>query len=109
MPSPAASTNIEGRSHRRERVLKKGRIILGLHSVVEVVVRDLSAKGAQLRVPPGTSLPPSFELALVAEELLYPAELRWVMGDKIGIQFTAAPRAYNQHRNLAGGWQQSRA
>ena len=104
MQSASQSQNIEGRSHRRERVLKKGKIILGLHSVIDVVVRDLSVKGAQLRVPVGTALPPSFELALVADELLYPAELRRVMGDKIGIQFTAAPRAFNQNRNIAGGW-----
>lgn len=104
MCSAARTTNIEGRSYRRDRVLKKGCIILGLHSVIDVIVRDLSAKGAQLRVPPGMSLPPSFELALVNEELLYPAELRWVRGDKIGIQFTAAPRAFNQNRNIAGGW-----
>src|SRR5690349_11474248 len=97
-------TDIDLRYHRRERVLKKGRIILGLHSVIDVMVRNISSTGAQLQIPVGTVLPPSFELALVADELLFPTQLRWIRGEKVGVQFTAAPRIFNQHRNIAGGW-----
>ena len=92
---PENSPSFENmREHKRDRVIKTGKIVIGLSSSIDVVVRDLSATGAQLRIPSGTKLPMTFDLALPGDELVFPSRICWLAGDKIGVQFTGRPRPY---------------
>ena len=81
------------RKHRRQRVLKEGKIVSSdMRRVMDVKIRDMSASGALVQMPANNVLPDSFSLLVVSERLFYPAVVRWRKGDAIGIEFAGEPR-----------------
>lgn len=81
------------RKHRRQRVLKEGKIVSSdMQRVMDVKIRDMSASGALVQLPANNILPDSFSLLVISQRLLYPAVVRWRKGDALGIEFVGEPR-----------------
>jgi hypothetical protein len=73
---------------KRFRVMQQGRIVLGPERLVACIVRDLSPKGASLRLPRPTPLPERFDLVIAGHELRTVAvQLRWQRADFAGVTF----------------------
>jgi hypothetical protein len=80
------------RKHRRQRVLKEGKITDSeLRCLANIVIRDLSDGGARVQLSATQFLPVNFGLYIVGERLLYPAVIRWRVGTTLGIQFVGEP------------------
>jgi hypothetical protein len=80
------------RRTRRQRVLKDGRIITtDNQSVVNCVIRDLSATGARLKCGDQVAVPSEFRLQVGHERMIRPAKTVWRRGNEIGIIFTGDP------------------
>ncbi len=78
------------RTEHRERVLRRGRIILGDgFSTIDCIVRDLSAHGARFTVQEGIAIPRTLSLSILDTGRTYPATRRWQRGPSIGVEFTA--------------------
>ena len=74
----------------RRRVFKRGKIITnGLNSIVDCMLRDLSANGARIRVDHLYTPPDRFELLIVDSGAKLIVDVRWRAGDEIGVQFRA--------------------
>jgi diguanylate cyclase (GGDEF)-like protein len=72
----------------RRRVLKRGKILTnGLESVVDCMLRDLSAKGAHLRVNQLYSPPDRFDLLFVDSGIKLTVDVCWRSGENIGVRF----------------------
>jgi len=72
----------------RRRVFKRGKILTnGQGSVVDCMLRDLSDRGARLRVNPLYAPPDQFELLIVDSGAKLTVDVRWRAGDDIGVQF----------------------
>ena len=81
------------RLHTRHRVLTEGKIVFSnLSAAIDVTIRDLSIGGARIRVPANIALPKLFNVLVVSERLLYPAELCWHRGEFAGIKFIGEAR-----------------
>lgn len=81
------------RLHPRHKVLKAGKIVFSnLGASIDVTIRDMSDGGARVRVPPNIALPKLFNLLVVSDGLLFPAELRWHRGEFVGMSFVGEPR-----------------
>ena len=81
---------ISSNKHRRRRgskVLLEGKIVSRDGTVIDVKIRDLSATGAILRLPPSVKLPESFSILVVSDGTLRPAEKRRRKGERLVIQF----------------------
>lgn len=95
IPSVAPSCSIadrqtDRRTESRRRVLKRGKILLkGHESVVDCMLRDLSTRGARLRLNHLYVPPDRFELLIVDSGKKQLVEVRWRSGDDIGVQFLA--------------------
>jgi diguanylate cyclase (GGDEF)-like protein len=91
---PAASggeQRIDRRSVRRQRVLKRGRIFLpNVPSAIECTIRDISPKGARLRVSVPLIAPEQFEVALGNASERTQVILRWQSSNELGVQFVHA-------------------
>ena len=83
------------RQSRRRRVLKDGRILFpGSRVTYDCTIRDLSEKGARLRLQGNSVIVPiQFELVLVADGLAYPVHLKWRKGAEYGVEFMGGPRS----------------
>jgi diguanylate cyclase (GGDEF)-like protein len=78
----------ERRSVARQRVLKRGQIILrDLCSAMDCTIRDLSHQGARLRVEGHFIAPTEFALLLPATRETRRARVCWQNGNDIGVQF----------------------
>jgi diguanylate cyclase (GGDEF)-like protein len=78
------------RMEPRRRVLKRGKILAnGLESVVDCMLRDLSSKGARLRMNHLYTPPDRFDLLIVDSGDKQSVDVRWRAGDDIGVQFLA--------------------
>jgi len=76
------------RNDRRHRVLKRGRIyVVGMNSVVDCTIRNLSEYGAMLRVNSFFVAPDTFELMVVGASGRQPVTTRWQTGLDFGVQF----------------------
>lgn len=64
--------------------------------VIDCVVRDISAKGARLRVPDAGAVPQRFELFLKATGEYRPATVRWRRKTEVGISFAQERRAFGR-------------
>ena len=82
---------IEQRQYRRQRVLKDGKIHLGIATVIDAVVRDLSSGGAKLKVPAHIAIPDSFNLQIGIDKQLHAVEVRWRSGELMGVKFIDEP------------------
>jgi two-component system cell cycle response regulator len=82
------------RKERRQRVLKRGQIVLNeMHSVVDCTIRDLTAEGARLRVEGHFTAPGHFDLMILGSGDLRHAHLRWQKGKELGVAFTGRQHA----------------
>ncbi|MFE1602407.1 PilZ domain-containing protein [Methylobacterium sp. ID0610] len=78
---------------RRHRTLQPGQIVLGADRLVPCMVRDLSRRGAKIRIARDVLLPESFALYIAAHDLRSIAvQLRWRRGDFAGVAFAADPK-----------------
>jgi len=73
----------------RARSLLTGKIIIGDgRESHDCVVRNLSAKGARVRIAGAVNLPGAVGLLVVKEALLFDAAIAWRRGDQIGLTFS---------------------
>lgn len=88
--SPEAAAPV-ARVGKRHRVVQQGRIVLGPERLIACTVRDLSHRGAKIRVDSRHVLPESFSLVIAAHDLrTLPARLCWRRGDLAGVAFDGA-------------------
>ena len=64
--------------------------------VIDCVVRDISAKGARLRVPDGGAVPQQFELLLKQTGEYRPANVRWRRPNEVGVSFMPERRSFGR-------------
>lgn len=78
---------------RRRRVLKAGIVAFnGRHSTLPCTVRNISATGAQLRMPGTASAPDTFDLIIELDGLEASCTVVWRRGEDIGVRFEGEPR-----------------
>jgi diguanylate cyclase (GGDEF)-like protein len=76
------------RKERRQRVLKRGQIVInGQHSVVDCTIRDLARDGARLRLEGHFTAPEQFDLMILGSGVTRRVSLRWQRGRELGVQF----------------------
>jgi PleD family two-component response regulator len=76
------------RSVPRQRVLKRGQIVIAnLCSAIDCTIRDISPRGARLRVEGHFIAPEEFELVMLGTQGRKPVQTRWQSGNEIGVQF----------------------
>jgi hypothetical protein len=81
-------------SRRGSRLLQDGKIVsLEGTTVTDVKIREISATGAILRIPPNVSFPENFYLQVVADGMRYRAEKRWRKGERLVVKFIGEPRS----------------
>ena len=80
----------EQRNIRRQRVLKNGKIVFRNNmSVVDCVVRDMSATGARIACYDPAAVPSEFRLVLPADNTIRDVKVVWRRGALIGLRFTS--------------------
>ena len=85
---PAVHREENRRNERRNRVLKRGKILaLDGFSTIDCVIRDLSQHGARVVAEVECATQPRFSLLIVDSGLKHPAERRWQRGREIGVRF----------------------
>jgi len=77
---------VERRAYRRARTLVVSKIVIA-DGLADCVVRNLSIRGAQVRVLGDVELPPAFGLLMTSKGLLFDATVVWRNGDKLGLTF----------------------
>jgi len=78
------------RFERRQRVLKRGTIVLNDgFSTINCVIRDLSLHGARIAVEVEYVAPSAFALVIVETGARFAAERRWQRGKDIGASFSS--------------------
>lgn len=93
-PNPVAPV---ARAAKRRSVLQQGRIVLGPERLIACTVRDVSSRGARLRVARRHDLPDTFSLVIAAHDLrTVPARLCWRREDCVGVAFEDGPAPYPQ-------------
>ena len=87
------------RAEHRDRVLRRGRIVLGDgYSTIDCLVRDLSPSGARVSVQQGITIPQTVALTLLDTGRAYSAIRRWQRGLSIGFEFQAEEGKKSQHQ-----------
>ncbi len=82
-------TGATRRGGSRARSLLTGKIIIGDgRECHDCVVRNLSAKGAHVRIAGTVNLPGTVGLLVVKEGLLFDAAIAWRRGEQIGLTFS---------------------
>ncbi|MEW6769153.1 MAG: PilZ domain-containing protein [Pseudomonadota bacterium] len=76
----------EKRSAPRHRVLKGGTISFG-GAGLDCTVRNVSDTGAGLDLAEVEQIPPSFKLAIAADNFLRRCRMVWSKGRRIGVKF----------------------
>ena len=97
------------RADLRARSLLTGKIIIGDASAShDCVVRNLSAKGARVRLAGAVNLPGAVSLLVVREGLLFDATIAWRRGEQLGLAFTGQHDLRNDddpaHRGARALW-----
>ncbi len=83
-----AERDANRRIEHRERVLRRGRVILGDgFSTIDCIIRDISAHGARFTVQEGVVLPRTLSLTILDTGRTHPAIRRWQRGPSIGVEF----------------------
>ena len=80
------------RAHPRHRVFKRVKAILDNRSVIDCVMRDVSAGGARLACRQAALLPAQFQLVFMAEREMRDVRVAWRGINEIGVAFTSPPR-----------------
>jgi two-component system cell cycle response regulator len=82
------------RRSSRRRTLKNGKIVLpGSWGTYDCIIKDVSDRGARLRLAESAILPRDFELVFVTEALTYPVQLRWRREREAGVEFSGPARS----------------
>jgi diguanylate cyclase (GGDEF)-like protein len=102
-PGAAATTSVtfdrraDRRTVRRQRVLRRGQIFLPtVPSAIECTIRDISSRGARLRVNAPLLAPERFEVTLGNSTERTQVTLRWQAGNEIGVQFLQIQPQFDQ-------------
>jgi hypothetical protein len=83
----ASGRQAADREHR-QRVLKRASIIVNLDtSEISCTVRNQTANGAELRVPPDSRAPDEFLLYIPLDRTAYRCVVRWRKDDRVGVEF----------------------
>ncbi len=92
----------ERRAARRQRVLKRGKIVAAasLDSSIDVTIRDMSETGAKLKLQAPMILPTFFDVVIVTDNLLYPSRLAWQRSELVGVSVTGPPKPVHLRRYL---------
>jgi diguanylate cyclase (GGDEF)-like protein len=91
------SQRADRRSVRRQRVLKRGQIFFpDVPSAIECTVRDISSRGARLRVSAPLMAPSQFAVALGHSSERTPVELVWQTGNELGVRFVHPQPQFEQ-------------
>jgi hypothetical protein len=77
------------RSVARNRVLKGAKIAFGRAGIIDVTVRNISDRGACLRVASPLGIPDTFNL-VVGGQITRPCRLVWRKEKEIGVEFADA-------------------
>lgn len=77
----------ERRADTRRRVFKGGLIALNGGGGIDCTVRNLSGGGAELDVAEAARIPPTFQLAIRADNLIARCRVIWNKGRRVGIAF----------------------
>ncbi len=83
------------RVEERQPTLQPAQIRAGARSI-DCVVRDMSSRGAKLRVPDAGAVPPQFELIMKDTGKSRPARVRWRRKAEIGIAFMPERRGFGR-------------
>jgi hypothetical protein len=83
------------RAEERTPTLAPAQITRGGRDI-DCVVRDISAKGARLRVPDAGAVPEKFELLLKQTGEYRPAHVRWRRKTEVGVLFLPERRAFGR-------------
>ena len=79
---------MDRRRELRARTLKSARILLNHHqSVIDCVVRNLSATGACLKVETTLGIPDRFDVMFDVDKSIRPCHLVWHKENQIGVEF----------------------
>ena len=86
--SPASQPTPK-RSEPRQRCLLRGKVIFAQGRYqVDCTVRDLTLRGARIRLAGQVQIPDTFYLLLTGENITLPAEVRWRRELEFGLRFT---------------------
>lgn len=78
----------ERRTSPRGRALKGAKIAFNQKaSVMDCIVRNLTDKGALLKVPSTVGIPERFDIKLDTERAYRPCKVVWRRDDSLGIEF----------------------
>ena len=77
----------ENRQTPRQRTFKGGKISREGFSVLDCVVRNISATGACVEVVSQKSVPDEFELVVTKDNSIRRCRVVWRAGNRIGVQF----------------------
>jgi len=88
-PSSGATLGTsERRSQPRQRVLKRGLIVLpAFNGTVDCMVRNTSQNGAGLRIDAPFAVPSVFDLVIAAEGFKRRVQVRWQVGTNLGVEY----------------------
>jgi hypothetical protein len=111
-PEYAGAERRSGAARRlgvRSRALLTGKIVIDDGRVsYDCVIRNLSTKGARVRIPNSIGLPSEVGLLVVKEGLLFDAAIAWRRGDQIGLTFSGQhdlrESADPAHRGVRALW-----
>jgi diguanylate cyclase (GGDEF)-like protein len=88
---------VDRRAARRTRILKRGQIFIPtIPSAIECTIRDISSKGARLRVGAAFMAPEQFDVVLGTTTERRRAVLRWQVGNELGVQFVDVDHGRDQ-------------
>ena len=90
------------RSEERVATSLGAQIVCG-GQVIECTIRDISPRGARLRVPNPQAVPPAFELLFKESGRTRPARLRWKSRAEIGVIFSRERRVFGRRTGPAAG------
>ena len=77
------------RALQRSRALLAGKLIVGNGSISsDCTIRDMTDKGARIRISRAVGLPKAVMLLVVKEALVFEANVAWRRGDELGLEFT---------------------
>ena len=90
----------EQRVSKRQRVLKKGLIVLANNSsTVDCTIRNMSDEGAQILCGDQFAVPNEFRFVTLSDNLVREAKVIWRRGDQIGISFSGDTRPLPQRKD----------
>lgn len=87
----------DNRAAPRHRTFKGGRISQEGFSVLDCVIRNISATGACVEVVNQKSIPDEFELVITQDNAVRRCRVVWRAGNRIGVQFFHSEPASTLH------------